>query len=1188
MINDRYIIHNKIGEGRSSVFICKDVEYPNRAAAIKILPPDSPREEKEAFQNEFFTIKKLNHPFIVKAYDYGKVLSSPAALKNIAVGSYFFTLEYIDGMPLSKFDDLHEEKLIEITSQICRALYYLHQSNYLYYDLKPENILIQKNNGKIKIKLIDFGLTENLYSNNTIPPRGTAQYIAPEIIQNLQPTCRADFYSLGMMLYFIIYNSFPFDTDEEISIYKAQVEKEFDYPVTEKYPQIAKVLSKLLTKNPIDRYGSALEILNEFDINMSGIEFSEFTPAKSFAGRSDSITILKKFIEDEISDEVFALVGAEGAGKTTVGEELSKQIDNLIFIDGKVARSGTDYFEHLLRMLCFNPVVYQHLSEDIFQKISDLRKDDGRNYIEKLKAILNNLTNVCSFILVLDDFNNYDAFVLEVYKELIPLIQVSRCKLILTLDSDKTYFPDYLHNLREVNLTPFTENQLDEYLRKSYSHDFPVNDLKRLILLYADLLPGSIELFIKDALLFGLVRYMQGKVLIDFDDEKLKLLKRSHDEIYQYRLVFLQNHELMTARCISSFNNSVDKKIISRLLKIPLSELNISINSLIHKNILSPESESAQLTFSSEGFKKYTYSTISEKKKWHGKIAEVIENEFGEVNINELAYHYELAEEYLKAANIYIAEASKAEALAAFSYRYKILEHLISLPLSDNLLNEIKCEMALTLHRLGESKPCLSMLDEIDFAKLSREKQNELLLAKADSLVDSGKIDEGIKNYNILLAEKDSEQLNFTVLIKIARADIDLNAYDESIEICTRLIKSPTVSHEQLAQCFNILGLAAFYKDDNLIDALNSFKTALNHFEQAGNKLGLSQMYLNSGNIYNMQNLPDKAEESWENSLEINRSIGNLDQEARLLLNFGIFHFERFDFELAIESYKRAVVIFVSLGNKNGRGMALTNLGEIYLFICEYQKAYDSLIEADKIFKDLSNTSEGLETLFLLAKLYFIVGDFDRLNGVVKEYIQLSEDENIPEKIRLNVLLLNLFSSTANDEEAGEAKYISLLKSFYDRQDYQNFFNVIMMLIDFCKAENKYGFAYEMITLPEIENICKTNPYLSAEKDYILGIISEKTKEFQMSSPLDYYLSAYEKIKDLNIVQVTWKILFALSEQYFNRGMMSKTAEFVSYTKSLIYHTGEDLQDSQLKNSYFRKADCCLAFEKLDYLEKHL
>ncbi|NCS90516.1 MAG: hypothetical protein GW789_17515 [Ignavibacteria bacterium] len=145
-----------------------------------------------------------------------------------------------------------------------------------------------------------------------------------------------------------------------------------------------------------------------------------------------------------------------------------------------------------------------------------------------------------------------------------------------------------------------------------------------------------------------------------------------------------------------------------------------------------------------------------------------------------------------------------------------------------------------------------------------------------------------------------------------------------------------------------------------------------------------------------------------------------------------------------------------------------------------------------------------------------------------------------------------------------------------------------MMLIDYCKAENKYGFAYEMITLPEIENVCKTNPYLSAEKDYIVGIISEKTKDLQMSSPLDYYLSAYEKIKDLNIVEVTWKILFALSEQYFNRGMMSKTAEFVSYTKSLIYHTGEDLKDSQLKNSYFRKTECCLAFEKLDYLEKHL
>ncbi len=1188
MINNRYIIHKKIGEGRSSVFLCRDVEYPHRQTAIKILNVNSSPEDFEAFQKEFFTIKKFAHPFIVKAYDFGKILSFDSNSIKISTGSYFFTMEYFEGIPLSNFVDFDERTLIDLTTKICRVLYYLHQSNYIYYDLKPENILVQATGQNVKIKLIDFGLIENQFSGSIVPPRGTPQYIAPEIIKNQKATQLVDLYSLGILLYFFVYKKFPFETDNQLSIYKAHVEKEFVFPDSDKYPKIVKILPKLLEKFPFDRYNNTLEIIDELGVSLSENESAEFTPAKSFAGRNDAIKILNKFINDNNSDEVFAIVGAEGAGKSTIGEEMAIEVENFIALDTGAARNGTDYFDYLLRTLCFNSAVHQHITDALTQEMNSLRKDDGSNYIDKLKIIFSQITALSTFTLFLDDFNHYDPFVLEVYKQLIPLIQLSNCKVILTLDSDKNLFTDYIFNLREVNLTPFTDAQLEEYLQKSYSPDFPVDDLKHLILLYADLLPGNIELFIKDALLFGLIQYKRGKAIIGFDDDKLTLLKRSHDDIYQYRLTSLLNEELLAAKYISSFYNTVDNKIVSRLLGVSLSDMNSIIISLIHKNILSPDSEGGRLAFSSEGLKKFTYSVISQKQKWHAEIAKLIEREFGKINKNELAFHYESANDYLKAANVYFEEVSTAETLAAYSYSRRILEHILTFPLPDNLINDIKTSLIFTLHKLGESKPCLSLIDEIISKDFDKEKQNKLMLAKADALVDSGEIFEGLKCFNFLLQGDNPEDFKITVLIKTARANIDLSAYDESIETCSRITNLNYASNEQLAQCYNILGLAAFYKDENLNNVLLKFETALDYYRKADNKLGLSQMYLNAGNIYDMQKEHKKAKESWEKALDINRSIGNLDQEARLLMNFGIFHYERLEFEEAIESYKRAVVIFVSLGNKNGEGLVLTNLGEIYLFICEYQKAFDSLNAAVKIFGLISNTNEELETLFLLAKLYFVVGDTERLKITITDFLNKSAEESLAEKFHLSIIELNLYSDIISNRDLNKDKLILSRKMFFEKNKYFYFLNNTISLADYYVSQNNIKQAFEILNEPDVTEICKNNPYLSAEKDFALGMVCQKIADLKHGTPIDYYLSAFNTIKDLNITETTWKILFALCEQYFNRGRIREASDFINYTRTLILQTGETLKDSQLKNSYFRNVNRRLALEKLDYFERHL
>ena len=70
MINTRYEIIKKLGEGRSSVYVCRDIEFPEKEYAIKILPPVKDKYEQEIFVKEFFTLQRLEHPGIIKSYEF--------------------------------------------------------------------------------------------------------------------------------------------------------------------------------------------------------------------------------------------------------------------------------------------------------------------------------------------------------------------------------------------------------------------------------------------------------------------------------------------------------------------------------------------------------------------------------------------------------------------------------------------------------------------------------------------------------------------------------------------------------------------------------------------------------------------------------------------------------------------------------------------------------------------------------------------------------------------------------------------------------------------------------------------------------------------------------------------------------------------------------------------------------------
>ena len=255
MINGRYIIQKKIGEGRSKVFSIIDTEFPEREVAAKFLPYNSSFEEKQFFRDEYFTLQSLDHPNIIKPFELGSVLIKDEEDDEIEIGSPFIILEYFNSVELLNYNRLNDEKqLYSIIKQICSVLFYLHQSNYIYYDLKAENILILEKENVPVIKLIDFGFAAKVFENENFAIRGTPNYLAPEIIKNESHDHRVDLYAFGVLLYKIVYNKFPHESSDELEIYKAHLEDEVEFGDCIYSKRIIKVIEKLLKKSQYNYY----------------------------------------------------------------------------------------------------------------------------------------------------------------------------------------------------------------------------------------------------------------------------------------------------------------------------------------------------------------------------------------------------------------------------------------------------------------------------------------------------------------------------------------------------------------------------------------------------------------------------------------------------------------------------------------------------------------------------------------------------------------------------------------------------------------------------------------------------------------------------------------------------------------------------------------------------------------------
>jgi serine/threonine protein kinase len=214
ILGNKYRIERPIARGGMGSIYLATQALLGRPVALKVVRADAETDPQiqtiRRFVQEARMLGRLQHPNVVTVFDFGRV-------EDAAVETYFIAMEYLAGQTLAEYvasrGPLRAPETISILTQIARGLRAAHAQGIVHRDLKPSNILLVKSGDGDLIKIVDFGVGKDCFTDEALTLAGAVigppRFMSPEQFSGMSSPA-SDVYALGVIANLLLTGATPF------------------------------------------------------------------------------------------------------------------------------------------------------------------------------------------------------------------------------------------------------------------------------------------------------------------------------------------------------------------------------------------------------------------------------------------------------------------------------------------------------------------------------------------------------------------------------------------------------------------------------------------------------------------------------------------------------------------------------------------------------------------------------------------------------------------------------------------------------------------------------------------------------------------------------------------------------------------------------------------------------------------